>query len=80
MTWCVVEPSSARSMAPRPLTPMTIRPTFCSRANVVMALHGVPTTAQLRKYAAGRSRKTLVFARVVEDNGVSVLDLREAGA
>ena len=44
------------------------------------AVHGVPTTAQLRKYAAGRSRKTLVFARVVEDNGVSVLDLREAGA
>src|SRR6476620_2171039 len=37
------------------------------------AVHGVPTTAQLRKYAVGRSRKTLVFARVVEDKGVSVL-------
>lgn len=44
------------------------------------ALHGVPTKAQLRKYEAGRSQKTLVFARVIEVNSERVLDLREAGA
>ena len=44
------------------------------------AIRRVPTKAQLRKYEAGRSDKTLVFARVVEVNGAAVLDLREAGS
>lgn len=44
------------------------------------AIHGVPSKAQLRKYQAGRSHKTLVFARIVDVNGEKVLDLREAGS
>lgn len=44
------------------------------------AVRGVPTKAQLGKYQAGRSDKTLVFARVVEVDGAKVLDLREAGS
>ena len=44
------------------------------------AIRGVPTKAQLWKYEAGRSDKTLVFARVVKVNGAEVLDLREAGS
>ena len=41
------------------------------------ALGRVPSPAQLRKYASGRSRRTLVFARLVTVDGQEIVDLQE---